>query len=117
MTLDSMNVFANIVIEPCGTLSETAALLGRALDQLQFQEETQRAFDEYPAYVAERDGLRYALLGTPEPEDDIRDDPSEDFELIVRSGLADPGAQKVDISEELIVRIRASGLLECRLLG
>jgi len=112
-----MNVFANIVIEPCGTLSETATLLGRALDQLKFQEETQRAFDEYPAYVAERNGLRYALLGTPEPEDEIRDDPSEEFELIVRSVLADPGAKKFDISEELIMKIRTSGLLWCRSMG
>lgn len=112
-----MNNFANIIILPRGTLSETAALLGRALGQITFEEDTRRTFDEYPAYVAEHDGLRYALLGVPAPEDDIRDDPSDNFELIVRPIFSKIGGVRVDISDDLIVRIRASGLLECQLLG
>ncbi|EDT37324.1 hypothetical protein [Burkholderia ambifaria] len=111
-----MNKFGYVGIEPRGTLAETAALLGRALDELPFRADAEFRYDEYPAYVAERDGLRYALLGVPAPENDLRDVPTNDFQLMIKPILFDLESGKIDISNELKKKIDESGLLKCRLL-
>ncbi|MGT0244772.1 hypothetical protein [Burkholderia pyrrocinia] len=111
-----MNKFGYVGIEPHGTLAETATLLGRALDELPFQADTEFKYDEYPAYVAERDGLRYALLGVPAPEDDVRDVPTNDFQLMVKPISLELESTRIDISNELAKKINESGLLKCWLL-
>jgi len=113
MNNTSINKFGHVSIEPLGTLAETAALLGRALGNLVFQADTEYRYDEYPAYIAERDGLRYALLGVPAPEDDIRDVPTSDFELMVETISSEPVTSSLDISDELLKEIKESGLLNC----
>lgn len=89
-----MNKFGYGGIKPQGTLAETAALLGRALGALDFQFDTEYRYDEYPAYLAERDGLRYALLGVPAPEDDVREVPTDDFQLMVKPVSMEPALSK-----------------------
>ncbi len=109
----SMNTFGHVGIEPVGDLSETAALLGSVLGGLIFSEDTQRRYDEFPAYLAERGALRYALLGVPDPDDDLRDDPTMDFELIVEPLALLQGSAKADISDELIEKLRNDGRINC----
>lgn len=104
--------YADIGIEPAGTLAETALLLGQALG-LAFNEDTRCRFDEYPAFVTERDGFRYALLGVPNPEDDVRDEPSSDFKLLVESIGARAQDGKENISQELVLRIQSHSHLRC----
>ena len=108
-----MKKFAHVGIEPSGSLEETAVTLGSVLGGLTFIEDTQRRYDEFPAYVAERDGLRYALLGFPAPEDDLREEPTEDFELLVEPSSPHCSAEKSDISNDLILRIESDGRLNC----
>ncbi|MBN3817440.1 hypothetical protein G3N57_12845 [Paraburkholderia sp. Se-20369] len=113
MNSTSIDKFGYVGIEPHGTLAETAFLLGRALGGLDFQADTESMYEEYPAYVADRDGLRYALLGVPEPEYDVRDVPTNDFTLMVESTSLEPADSKIDISAELAKKIQESGLLNC----
>lgn len=108
------NYFGYIGIEPAGSLSETARKLGEVLG-LVFSEETERRFDEFPAFVAEAESLQYALLGIPDEDEDIRENPTNDFELQVTSkGPASGNA--IDISEELFARLQRDGRLKCWLL-
>lgn len=107
-----MRKFANVGIGPVGSLGDTAEILGSIFGGLVFVEDEQRRYDEYPAFVTERDGLRYALLGVPAPEDDLRDEPTDDFALMVEPVSHGDGAV-VDISEDLIKRIQGDGRLQC----
>jgi hypothetical protein len=113
-----MREFAHVGIKPVGDLSTTANVLGRVLGELVFAKDTRGRYEEYPAYVAEHDGLRYALLGIPVPEDDLREVRTDDFELMVEPA-SPQGSDGVmaDISNELILRIREDGRLECWSLG
>jgi hypothetical protein len=89
---------------------ETASILGRILGGLEFVEDIQGRYDEFPAYVAEKDGYRYALLGVPAPEEEIRDNPTKDFELMLLPILPLTNATKIDVSDELILKISRDGL-------
>ena len=106
-------MFGHVGVQPVGSLADTANLLAEALGGLSFAEDRDRRYDEYPAYTAVRDGLRYALLGLPASEEDIRDDPSDDFELLVEPVSVHPGLPKSDISTDLIARIGSHGRLVC----
>ncbi len=108
-----MNMFGHVGIEPVGSLSDTATLLGDVLGGLVFSEDTQRRYDEFPAYIAEGNDLRYALLGIPDPDDDLRDDPTADFELMVEPLALHPADVKADISQQLIQKIRDDGRINC----
>jgi len=96
--------YADIVIQPAGSLEQTATALGRALGGLTFIKDEQGRFDEYPAFIAEKDGLRYALLGAPDPANDLRDEPIDDFNLLVQP--ADPRNYGVNTERRNITLIR-----------
>lgn len=108
-----MRTFAQIGIGPVGSLGETAEILGRVLGGLLFLEDEQRRYDEYPAYIAEEKGVRYALLGVPAPGCDLRDEPTNDFALMVEPISPHGGGEIVDVSEDLIGRIQGDGRLQC----
>jgi len=113
MSDSEVNKFGHIGVQPTGSLADTAKLLGEVLGGLAFVEDDRRRYDEYPAYIAERSGLRYALLGVPAPEDDLREDPSDDFELLIEPVTSQRGASKVDVSDEIIKHIQSDGRLTC----
>ncbi|MBB4727833.1 hypothetical protein [Xanthomonas arboricola] len=108
-----MKKFAHVGIEPVGDLPATAEILGSVLGGLIFVEDTMGRYCEFPAYVVERDGLRYALLGVPAPENDLREEKTNDFELIVEPSIPQGDGAKTDISDSLISRIEAEGRLKC----
>lgn len=105
--------FGHVGIQPVGSLADTAKLLGEVLGGLVFAEDIRRRYDEYPAYIAEHNGVRYALLGVPAPEDDLRENPSDDFELMIEPIARQRVAPDVDVSEETIKRIQSDGRLTC----
>lgn len=106
-------MFGNVGVQPSGSLADTAKLLGEVLGGLAFAEDHEHRYDEYPAYIAVGDGLRYALLGVPAPEDDVRDDPSDDFALLVEPARRLGGLPNADMSGDLIARIKLDGRLAC----
>jgi hypothetical protein len=106
--------FGYVGIEPVGGLAETAAVLGDVLG-LAFAEDTQGRFDEFPAFIAASSGLQYALLGIPDEAEDIRDNPTKDFEIQVTSTGSASGTA-TDISEELLAKLKKDGRLKCWLL-
>jgi len=108
-----MKKFAHVGIEPIRDLGVTAEVLGIALGGLAFVEDTRGRYGEFPAYVAEEEGLRYALLGIPAPEDDLREEKTNDFELMVEPALPSGDGPKADISNDLILRISRGGRLKC----
>lgn len=105
--------YADIGIKPEGSLADTALILGQALGGLVFKQDTQGKFDEYPAFIAESGALRYALLGVPSPEEDVRDEPSTDFTLLVEPVDSKAGEARENISGKLISRINGDGRLTC----
>ncbi|MBT9458005.1 MAG: hypothetical protein IV097_15405 [Burkholderiaceae bacterium] len=113
MNDSQVNAFGHVGIQPMGSLADTAKHLGEALGGLAFVEDDRGRYDEYPAYIAERNGLRYALLGVPAPEDDVRDNPSDDFTLMIEPLTPQGGVPDADVSEETIKRIRSDGRLTC----
>jgi hypothetical protein len=108
-----MNTFGHVGIDPIGALPETAALLGEVLGGLVFVEDTLRRYDEFPAFVAESGGLRFALLGVPDPADDLRDEPTNDFELMIEPVVVALGDAKTDISDQVMQRLRNDGRINC----
>jgi hypothetical protein len=88
-------------------------MLGNVLGGLRFELDSNGTFDEYPAYIAQQGGVRYALLGIPAPEYDIREDRDENFSLQVQSVDADACGPKEDITDALVAAIRNDGHLEC----
>jgi hypothetical protein len=108
-----MNSFGHVGVKPMESLAATAKLLGEALGGLAFVEDRNHRYEEYPAYIAEHGGLRYALLGVPAPGDDVREDPSDDFALLIEPMSVQRGAQKSDVSDEIVKRIQADGRLTC----
>lgn len=115
MSDSQVNTFGHVGIQPVGSLADTAKLLGEVLGGLAFVEDDRGRYDEYPAYIAEHNGLRYALLGVPAPEDDVRDSPSDDFALMIEPLVLQRGAPRpdADVSEETIKLIQSDGRLTC----
>jgi hypothetical protein len=98
-------------VRPVGDLAQTASLLGEALG-ITFREDQEGRFDEFPAFIAERDGVEYALLGSPPASEDLRDSPTSDFELQVSSLHRTTGAAEIDISAELVEKLSRNGALQ-----
>ncbi|MFZ6044714.1 hypothetical protein ACFW0H_01095 [Pseudomonas sp. CR3202] len=111
----SLRVYAHVGIKPVGTLSETAKVLGEILAVSFFEDKSGR-FDEFPAFIAEATHIRYALLGNPDPEEDLRDDPTEDFELVIEPRDQTLTSQKADKSDELVSIISLDGRIDCWVL-
>ena len=105
--------FADIGVTPKESLAETASILGQALGDLVFEQDTQGRFDEYPAFIAESGGLRYALLGVPSSNEDVREEPSADFTLLVEPVDSRVGEARENISSRLISKINGDGRLTC----
>jgi hypothetical protein len=69
-----------LIIQPSISLSEAADRIGKAL-AIRLVPETSGRFEEYPAFVGSTSDQEFVLLGPPAPEDDIRDDPTQDYAL------------------------------------
>ncbi|WP_282297184.1 hypothetical protein [Stenotrophomonas sp. PS02289] len=110
-----MNRYASVGVKPIGSLRETAELLGEVLSGLNFQEDTDWVYDEYPNFYAYDDTCVYALLGCPAPEDDLREDPDGDFELLV-SPIDDSSDEDTDVSAELVSIINSDGRLSAYMM-
>ncbi len=69
-------------INPDVSLAVAADRIGAAL-AVRLVLEVSGRFEEYPAFVGATSDLEIALLGPPDPEHDIRDDPTQDYALQV----------------------------------
>jgi len=107
-----MNIRGVVEIKPRGTLADVASILGGAWG-IEFVPETTGRYEEYPAYYADVLGLHLALLGVPEPEEDIRDEPTTNFTLQVW-GSAGTQEEEINISSFLAAGIKSRANLECR---
>lgn len=75
------NSTASVVLHPTLDLVTTAQILTDLLC-VNFQLAEPGTYDEFPAYVAQHEGRRFALLGIPAPEDALDVGP-EIYELLV----------------------------------
>ncbi|UCR87330.1 hypothetical protein [Pseudomonas chlororaphis] len=103
---------ASIFLTPVDSLENTATVLGDILG-VTFKEDNEGTYDEYPTFLASTSTLKYALLGNPLPEDDVRDEPSNDFNLLVNPINDDSDIPESDISDQLISLLLRSGIVEC----
>ena len=106
--------FANLEIAPAGDLAQTAKILSAAFGE-QFRFDTSGNYEEFPAFVATRDNLEYALLGVPDPKYDVRDEAERttDYQLIVHPIRSNDPGVRIDISDEVIREIALDGRLRC----
>ncbi|WP_148051316.1 hypothetical protein [Pseudomonas chlororaphis] len=112
MSPETYREFADIGLTPVGSLENTATVLGDILG-VTFKKDNEGTYDEYPAFLASTPTLKYALLGVPLPEDDLREEPSNDFNLLVSSIDDDSDLPEIDISEKLISLLIKSGVVQC----
>ena len=106
--------FAYVEIAPTSDLAQTAKILSDALGVL-FRFDASGNYEEFPAYVATRGDLEYALLGVPDPKYDLRDEAERttDYQLVVRPIRSnDPGAN-VDITDDVLREMALDGRLRC----
>jgi len=82
-------------------LAETSNIIGSLLG-LKFTKDESGDLEEVPAYLSNIDNVRFFLLGNPDPEDDLRDEPTDDFELIIES--------ESDIDHDKIIQYISSKL-------
>jgi len=106
---------AYIGIKPAGDLGKTAFILGEVFGGISFQKDLDHQFEEYPAYIARSSDFEYVLLGIPDPEEDLREEPSDDFELQIHSDEKTPGGN-TDISDLVVRKIEADGRLKSWIL-
>lgn len=99
--------FAVVGIRSSRDLAGAAELLGRALNGLVFDSAEAGMFDEYPAYVAYSDVMRFALLG---PSED--DGPDSGYQLLVEPLAREDMDSAPDISGVLVELISKSGHLD-----
>lgn len=104
--------FADIGLTPIGSLEHTATVIGDILG-LTFEQDKEGMYEEFPAFLARTPNLNYALLGTPFPEDDLRDDPVDEFNLLVTPVDDDSDHPEIDISEQLISQLMKNGNIQC----
>ncbi|MCC4591347.1 hypothetical protein LL974_09405 [Xanthomonas campestris pv. cannae] len=69
-------------INPSIPLAAVAERIGAAL-VARLEPEMSGCFEEYPAFVGATSDLDIVLLGPPRPEDDIRENPTQDYALQV----------------------------------
>lgn len=109
-----MKHFAYLKIEPDFSLADTATILGGILSAT-FEAETTGRFEEYPAYVAKKDGVELALLGKPEPEFDVREEPGDFFQLMAETESSRyPSSSQ--LAQELYQKLSVSGKLRSEIL-
>ncbi|MEJ2791491.1 MULTISPECIES: hypothetical protein [unclassified Pseudoxanthomonas] len=70
------------IIKPSISLAETAERIGAAL-ATRLEPEMSGRFEEYPSFVGATSDLEIVLLGPPQPEHDIRENPTQDYALQV----------------------------------
>ena len=111
-----MYKFATVFIDPFKDLQTTADVIGEIFGGIQFKFDDDWAYDEFPTYIAKDDTYEYALLGIPDPKNEIRDDPPNTFQLEVSSIETDSDKNDEgheDISEEIVARLNKDGRLIC----
>ena len=100
---------------PLGSLEDTAVAIGRQLGVV-FEEDQTGYYQELPAYCVEVPGIKLALLGIPDAEDSLSDEPIDYFELqlstVSKSGLEG----ETDLSGYLVELLSGSNLVKCWVL-
>ena len=110
------HLVGHIDIEKTAPLDEVALAVSRALEVVALNEDHSGYFEEFPAFVGYALGLRFALLGDPLPENDIRDDKTGGFELQIMSYIdypTDCEIVSVDVSPYFMKLLSEKGI-KCR---
>lgn len=104
---DAMKISGiDVSIEPDHSLAETALRISRALG-IALEEETTGRFEEFPAFFGKKGGVAYALLGLPDPEHDLGDEPANDYSLSIWPQIAGATEPALD---DVVEALRATGL-------
>ena len=103
---------SSIGVLQAGGLAATASILGEILG-VDFKKELLGTYDEFPAYIGDMDGARYALLGNPAPEDDLREEPSDILQLLIKLRYPSFGLTADELAVSLSEKITIDGRLTC----
>lgn len=100
----------HVSIAPSRDLETTAHLIGKVTGA-KFDKDTSGYYEEFPAYVAEKAGVKFSLLGPPLPEYDIREHKHDYYHLIVEfvDGRPDERVIETELGD-LISRLSSEGI-------
>jgi hypothetical protein len=86
MDYRNLNILGAVRLEPDFPLADTATKLGAGLGGIRFKKDPIGTSDEFPSFSAQAAGLSFILLGIPEADEQIGDEPITDYTLQI--GLA-----------------------------
>ena len=110
-----VNFVGYVGVSPLGSLEETAVVIGKLLG-LNFEEDKSGYYQEFPAFCAEVLGMKLALLGIPDEDMSLSDEPIDYFELQL-STLSKSGLEgKTDLSEYLVDILSGDASVKCWVL-
>jgi hypothetical protein len=107
MSIEIFYHHAEVNVDASKHLDLTASIIGMILG-VEFKLYSSGNYEEFPAYVANKNGLSYALLGFPDEKYDLSDMPRVSYGLHVESIDSCDGAEHLDCSEEIINQILAA---------
>jgi hypothetical protein len=107
MKIGNFYRFAELNVDASRNLSETASIIGEILG-IEFTIDSSGKYEEFPAYIAKKDGFTYALLGFPAKEYDLSDDTRNSYDLLVNPVQVSGDSEDLDCSEDIIAQILAA---------
>ena len=90
------------IINPSISLALAADRIGTAL-AVRLEPDLSGRFEEFPAFVGATSDLEIALLGPPQPEHDVREDPTQDYALQVAPLTQVQPSRYSDIHQQLLI--------------
>ena len=106
------NLSLYIGISPIGTLTQTAKELEKAFSGIEFYEDDSGRYEEFPAFCAKALDYDLVLLGMPDEDAYLGDDPIDYFELHIKFRTA----TREDIYNHFLNLIQEYTNLNCWLL-
>lgn len=104
--IENFNFVAYVGISPVDSLKNTANLLGAALGDVHFEKDETGYYEEYPAYCSYVLGLRLALLGIPNEDDYLGDEPLDYYELQVSTMTNGEKSMNIDLSNHIVSTLK-----------
>ncbi len=106
------NLWGYLGVAPLSTLEETASELGKALG-VDFCNDDSGKYDEYPAYCAEGHGCQFALLGFPDEDEYLGDEPLDSFQLQIKNNESADIKSDVHLAKYFLELISEKSSLKC----
>jgi hypothetical protein len=111
VSIDS-NLWGCIAVAPLVTLRDTAVELEHALG-VEFYEDDSGRFEEFPAYCAENNECEFVLLGIPDKEEYLGEEPLDSYQLQIKNSGAFKLNDGAGLASHFLNLISSKSFLKC----